>query len=233
MKFANLKLVPAIALVFSMGVSAVYAQAAGPNGGQITSHQGKHNRQVKRDGGPIAVLMKTMKVTPDQKKQIGELFKSNAQQLKALKTKDGADKQAMAADRKKIQDATDSKLQTILKPDQYSTWQAYQTASKMRRFNEDLRALRAAQPTDAEMTAIKKLKAETRNKALTGIAANPTDSAAVESAKQTALADYKTKLAGILSADQMTAYNNALASGQGAGGKGKRGRKGGNNGSGV
>lgn len=224
MKINGFKFIVASALLFSVGAVSVYAQAAGPSGGQITQRSGHKGKAVHRQG-PMMVLMETMKTTPDQKKQLADIYKTNLQAEKAFRTAHTGDKAALKAEHEKLQADTNTKIQALLKPDQLTIWKAYQTQSKLKGFDEDMGALRAANATKDELTAIRKLKGETRNEALTGIAKNPTDASAVQSAKDSALSSYKTKLATILTADQMTAYNNAVASGQGAGRKGRKGNK--------
>lgn len=185
------------------------AQSVGPNGGQISapaSHQKGHKAKV----GPLQVLFKSMNLTADQQKQIKDQLKSDQEDLKAFRKSNPGDRAGLKAEEQKIKAGDDQAMQKILNKDQLTTWTAWKSASSLKGFNVDGRALRAAKVTQDQMKQIRTLKGQARTEALMGIAKNPTDSGAVDSAKSKAIATYQTGLAKILSADQMTAYNAAL-----------------------
>lgn len=124
----------------SLGLGAIsLAQDAGPQGGQL---QGK--RQAGKAGGGIRMMERIQKdvlssltLTDDQKKQIEELNKDLASQVKTLaaQNKETEGNKVQGALRKEIKRKYDNKLQDILGPD---LWKQYREGmlAKMKELRE-------------------------------------------------------------------------------------------------
>lgn len=192
-----------------MGACAgAMAQSAGPNGGQITPPPaGQHNHKAKAN--PLLVLFKSMHLTPAQQKQIRDQQKSNEADLKAFRKANPADKAGIKAESEKLKANMDTALQTILNKDQLATWEAWKSASNLKGFLADGRALRAAKLSPDQMKQIRALKGQSHTEALMGIAKDPANQSAVDASKAKASADYQAGLAKILTSDQLAAYQSA------------------------
>ncbi len=203
-----------VLLLLTIGSAVVMAQSAGPTGGQITPrHRGFGAKRGK--AGPLVILTQTMKLTKTQRKEFFSQMLNNRKQIAAYRKANPGDRQGTQALAQKLQAASDTAIQGMLTKSQYAIWTAWVKASKLKNFNADYRALRAAKVTKDEIKEIRKLKAKAHFQALMAIAKNPTNQKSVDKAKQDAIQSYKTGLAKILTSDQMQAYQSALGSPRG------------------